>query len=123
MGFNHFAGILTLSAVLAAGSAVAQETDAERCAGYPGFDGATESFEDFGRNLDQLNAYRADRFKHHKENGLNTLTAGWEVTKDVSYCSGLTEKAQELKEQGEELLDEILPETKEPEPEPLGEPV
>lgn len=117
MSFNSFAKVLTLGAVLAAGQAVAEETDAERCAGYPGFEGATESFEDFGRNLDELNAYREQRFEHHKENGHGNLSAGWEVTKDVSYCSGLTEKAQELKEQGEDLL---FPEE---EPEPIGEPV
>lgn len=121
MGFNRTAALLTLSAVLAAGSAVAEETDAERCAGYPGFSGATESFEDFGRNLDQLNAYRDQRFQHHKENGASNLGATWEVTKDVSHCSGLTEKAQELREQGEDLLDEIIPEKQAPEP--LGEPV
>lgn len=121
MGFNSVAKVLTLSAVLAAGQAVAQETDAERCAGYPGFDGATESFEDFGRNLDELNAYRAQRFEHHREQGESNLGAIWAVTKDVSYCSGLTEKAQELREKGEELLDDVLPEKKEAPP--LGEPV
>ncbi len=106
MDFGKYAraGALSLAMVLGAGTAVAEETDAERCDGYPGFDGATENFEAAGKFADRLRAYTNGRYDHHIELGEPWYSATALAAGDVSYCSGLTEKLQELREKGEELL-------------------
>lgn len=116
MDFGKVARGIALSAalVLSAGNAVAEETDAQRCAGYPDFDGARENFEALGKRADLLNEYWDRRIQHHEDRGQSYFDTRRLAVEDLSYCSGLTDKANELKEKGEELFDQIFPEPEAP---------
>lgn len=101
MGFNRVAAaLLSASLVLAAGSAVAEETDAERCAGFP-----VASEDTVTEYTDKLYAYDSARKQHHQNNDDSAITAWAKAKVDAAFCA---DKEEDIVEGAEDLYDQLL---------------